>query len=43
MCGIVGVLAEGEVNQTIYDAVTILQQRGQDAAGIMTSDARRVY
>ena len=43
MCGIVGVLAEGEVNQTIYDALTILQHRGQDAAGIMTSDARRVY
>ncbi len=43
MCGVVGVLAHTRVNQTIYDALTILQHRGQDAAGIMTSDNERVY
>ncbi len=43
MCGIVGVLANSAVNQEIYDALTIIQHRGQDAAGIMTSDQCRVY
>ncbi|MGB1558543.1 MAG: amidophosphoribosyltransferase, partial [Oceanococcaceae bacterium] len=36
MCGIVGIVAHGAVNQSIYDALTVLQHRGQDAAGIMT-------
>ncbi len=36
MCGIVGVVASGMVNQAIYDALTVLQHRGQDAAGIVT-------
>ena len=36
MCGIVGVVSRGNVNQTIYDALTLLQHRGQDAAGMMT-------
>ncbi len=43
MCGIVGIVARGEVNQDIYDALTILQHRGQDAAGMVTSDGRRCY
>ena len=38
MCGIVGIVARGAVNQDIYDALTVLQHRGQDAAGIMTID-----
>ena len=37
MCGIVGVVGQSPVNQQIYDALTVLQHRGQDAAGIMTS------
>ena len=36
MCGIVGMVAKSNVNQEIYDALTVLQHRGQDAAGIMT-------
>ena len=36
MCGVVGVVSKSEVSQTIYDALTILQHRGQDAAGIAT-------
>ena len=43
MCGIVGILAKGPVNQAIYDGLTVLQHRGQDAAGILTSDGRHVY
>lgn len=38
MCGIVGIVANSPVNQTIYDALTVLQHRGQDAGGIMTID-----
>jgi amidophosphoribosyltransferase len=36
MCGIVGVISKGPVNQLIYDALLLLQHRGQDAAGIVT-------
>jgi amidophosphoribosyltransferase len=38
MCGIVGIVGKTPVNQSIYDALTVLQHRGQDAAGIMTVD-----
>ncbi|MEN9464962.1 MAG: hypothetical protein RL217_1143 [Pseudomonadota bacterium] len=43
MCGIVGIVAKSYVNQSIYDALTILQHRGQDAAGIVTSHKNRLY
>lgn len=36
MCGIVGIVGKEAVNQSIYDALIVLQHRGQDAAGIMT-------
>jgi len=38
MCGIVGVLAHAPANQTIYDALLLLQHRGQQAAGIATDN-----
>lgn len=36
MCGIVGIVGKSNVNQELYDALTVLQHRGQDAAGIVT-------
>ncbi len=36
MCGVVGIVARSDVNVKLYDALTMLQHRGQDAAGIMT-------
>lgn len=36
MCGVVGVVSDSPVNQLIFDSLTILQHRGQDAAGIAT-------
>jgi len=43
MCGIVGIVGTAPVNQRIYDALTVLQHRGQDAAGIMTMDDRALF
>ena len=43
MCGILGILAKSPVNQHLYDGLLVLQHRGQDAAGILTSDASRIY
>ena len=36
MCGVVGIVSCKPVNQALYDALTVLQHRGQDAAGIVT-------
>ena len=43
MCGVVGIVGHERVNQQIYDALTVVQHRGQDAAGIMTCDGRKVF
>jgi amidophosphoribosyltransferase len=43
MCGIVGVISNGAVNQWIYDALLLLQHRGQDAAGIVTMQGTKCY
>jgi amidophosphoribosyltransferase len=43
MCGIVGIVAQQPVNQSLYDALLVLQHRGQDAAGIVTSDGDRLF
>ncbi len=42
MCGIVGIVGKSNVNLAIYDSLTVLQHRGQDAAGIMTCEGGRV-
>ena len=45
MCGIVGILSttKKDVSLYIYDALTIIQHRGQDAAGITTANKGRFY
>ncbi|WP_263380131.1 amidophosphoribosyltransferase [Granulicella paludicola] len=43
MCGIVGVFGHSPVSQVIYDSLSMLQHRGQDAAGIVTNYQGRFY
>jgi amidophosphoribosyltransferase len=43
MCGIVGVISKQPVNQLIYDALLLLQHRGQDAAGIVTMQDTKCF
>lgn len=43
MCGIVGALAASPVNQLLYDALLLLQHRGQDAAGIVTMQGQKCF
>lgn len=43
MCGVVGIVAKTSANQALYDALQVLQHRGQDAAGIMTCEDARLH
>ena len=43
MCGIVGIVGKSPVNQSLYDALLVLQHRGQDAAGIVTCEKGRLF
>src|SRR5689334_847344 len=43
MCGIVGAITRAPVNQLIYDALLLLQHRGQDAAGIVTMQGTKCF
>jgi amidophosphoribosyltransferase len=43
MCGVVGIAGKSAVNQMLFDALTMLQHRGQDAAGIVTCDNGRLF
>src|SRR6218665_2545112 len=43
MCGIVGVVGQGNVNQEIYDSLLLLQHRGQDSTGIATAERGGVF
>ncbi|MAT50797.1 MAG: amidophosphoribosyltransferase [Porticoccaceae bacterium] len=43
MCGVVGIVGKSDVNLRLYDALTMLQHRGQDAAGIMTCKDGRIH
>lgn len=43
MCGVVGIAGKSPVNQLLFDALTMLQHRGQDAAGIVTCKKDRLF
>ncbi|WFP51268.1 amidophosphoribosyltransferase [Methylomonas sp. EFPC3] len=43
MCGIAAIVSNQSVNQDLYDALTVLQHRGQDAAGIVTCEGGRLH
>ncbi|HKU79981.1 MAG TPA: class II glutamine amidotransferase, partial [Rhodanobacteraceae bacterium] len=43
MCGIIGIVGKTEVATALYDALTVLQHRGQDAAGIATYDGHKLH
>jgi amidophosphoribosyltransferase len=43
MCGIVGLVSSGPVNQQVYDALALLQHRGQDSTGIATAEGRVLH
>jgi len=43
MCGIVGVISKAPANQLVYDALLLLQHRGQDAAGIVTMQGTKCF
>lgn len=43
MCGVVGIVGKSPVNQSLYDALTVLQHRGQDAAGIVTVKDKQLF
>jgi len=43
MCGIVGIVSQTQVNQALYDALLLLQHRGQDAAGISTGTGKTFH
>jgi amidophosphoribosyltransferase len=42
MCGLIGIVSRQSVAQIIYDGLLVLQHRGQDSAGIVVSDGKKL-
>ena len=43
MCGIIGIVDDVSVNQSLFDGLTVLQHRGQDSAGIATCHDKNLH
>ena len=43
MCGIIGIVDNNSVNQSLFDGLTVLQHRGQDSAGIATCHKNNLF
>ncbi len=43
MCGIIGIVSKQSVAQIIYDGLLVLQHRGQDAAGMVICEDRKLH
>ena len=43
MCGIVGIISDEEVSSSVYESLTVIQHRGQDAAGIATLEDGKLH
>lgn len=43
MCGVVGIVSKEEVSPSLYEALTVIQHRGQDAAGIATNEKEKFH
>lgn len=43
MCGVISIVSSSPVNQDLYNGLAVLQHRGQDAAGIITCSASRIF
>ena len=43
MCGIIGIISEEDVSSSIYESLTVIQHRGQDAAGMATLEDGKLH
>ena len=43
MCGVVGIVSKEDVAPALYEALTVIQHRGQDAAGIATNEGEKIH
>ena len=43
MCGVVGIVSKEDAAPALYEALTVIQHRGQDAAGIATNEGEKFH